>query len=129
LLFESDKYEKPFAEFLNKFAARHRRPSASFLKNCRREFEVTISAVYSAVGGKAFRPGGSLNAAVFDSVMVGVARRLDKGRIKKPSSLLTAYQRLLRKESYAAATSRATSDEASVTSRLREATNAFKNVE
>jgi len=126
---ESEKYEKPINEFLNKFSARHRKPSPQFLRTCRRRFTSTISVALHSLGEKAFRPVGSLNAAVFDSVMVGIAKRLEKGRIKKLPKVATAYEKLLTKKSYEAAISQATSDEANVATRLREAIGAFKNVE
>jgi hypothetical protein len=126
---ESEKYEKPVNEFLNGFVSRHRNPSKKFLDHASVEFTSVVALCLQALGEKAFRPAGSLNAAVFDSVTVGVARRLDKGKIKKPEMLAAAYERLLKKDTYLSAVTSATSDETNVTTRLNEATEAFVNVE
>ena len=81
-----------------------------------------------ALGARAFRTGASLNAAIFDAVMVGIARRLQKGPIRDPKALASAYERLLKNEQFISAYVRATSDEESVRSRLRIARKAFASV-
>jgi hypothetical protein len=126
---ESDKYQKPISEFLNLFVSRHRNPPPKFLEDAASEFTSTIALCLKAFGKRAFRPAGSLNAAVFDSVMVGIARRLDKGKIKKPERLAVAYEQLLKKETYLNAVTSATSDETNVIERLKVATDAFADVE
>src|SRR5436305_1289588 len=74
--FEGEKYERPMKEFLNKFAREHRKPTKEFLEASKKEFTNTIDVIFKSIGEKAFRPIGPINAAVFDSVTVGVARRL-----------------------------------------------------
>lgn len=129
LYLESDKYEKPINEFLNRFASRNRKPAQKFLQNCHGKFVSTIAVAFQSLGEKAFRPAGSLNAAVFDSIMVGMAKRLDKGRIEKPAKLAAAYEKLLTKEGYQTAITSATSDETNVQKRLSDAIEAFGSVE
>jgi hypothetical protein len=126
---ESQKYEKPVNEFLNGFVSRHRNPPKKFLDEAASEFKSVIAISLQAFGEKAFRPSGSLNAAVFDSVTVGIARRLDKGKIKKPAMVAAAYSQLLQNENFINATTSATSDESNVTARLNAATEAFADVE
>jgi hypothetical protein len=126
---ESDKYAKPVNEFLNGFVSRHRNPPQKFLEDATKEFTDVIAVSLAAFGEKAFRPSGSLNAAVFDSVTVAIAKRLDKGKIKKPEKLAAAYEHLLTNVNYQSATTSATSDEANVTTRLNAAIKAFANVE
>ncbi len=73
-----------------------------------------------------FRPGTQINAAVFDAVMVGMARRLEsRSGVPDPEATRGAYEGLLEREGFTAAYSRATADEASVETRLRLATEAF----
>ena len=60
--------------------------------------------------------------AIYDSVMVAIARRLDDGAISDPESLNSAYESLLSDESFRDATSRATADNAAVSARLDRAT-------
>ena len=114
LYLEKVKYKRPINEFLNKFASRRRNAPIKFLEVCRERFTSTIAVAFDALGAKAFRPIGTLNAAVFDSVMVGIAKRLEQGPIKKPSKLADAYAKLLDKQTYKDATSSATSDEKNV---------------
>jgi len=126
---ESDKYAKPVNEFLNSFVSRHRNPPQKFIDHATAEFTSVIAMSLTAFGEKAFRPVGSLNAAVFDSVTVGIAKRLDKGKIRKPEKLAAAYEQLLANDAYKNATTSATSDEANVTTRLDAAIKAFANIE
>jgi hypothetical protein len=129
LFHDSGRYEKPFAEFLNKYIERHRNPTSHEAATFRTLFENTISSVHAAIGTKAFRPVSSLNAAVYDSVMVGVAKRLSKKAIKSPNQLKKAYEKLLNSNKYIDLISRATSDEQNVSSRLKLAIEAFARVE
>ena len=80
------------------------------------------------LGARAFRPVRAINAAVFDSIAVGLARRLTRGPIKKPEALVEAHRKLAAEPRYVEATSRATSDEASVSDRLKLSTGAFAAV-
>ena len=81
--------------------------------------------MYENLGREAFRPTRSINAAVFDSVMVGLARRietssgLDKNRVKN------AYDDLLSNEKYLELISQSTSDEKNVSERFQMATENF----
>jgi uncharacterized protein with ParB-like and HNH nuclease domain len=125
---ECETYERPINEFLNKFASKHRNATTKFLDACRKSFSSTIDTVFKSIGAKAFRPVGTLNAAVFDSVMVGIARRLKKGPIEDQDELLEAYEALLVKKSYSEAILSATSDEKNVETRLKDATEAFEDV-
>ena len=127
--FEGEHYEKPVNEFLNKFLSRHRNPPEKFLNECREKFSSMIKTVFAVFGEKAFRPAGSLNAAVFDSVSVAIAKRLAKGKIKNPAKLKTAYDQLLVKKSFLSAVTSATSDEANVSTRMHDAHQAFDGVE
>ena len=91
-------------------------------------YVATISAAEKGLGVRAFRPKRSMNAAAFDSIAIGIARRLEKGPIEDFSGLRSAYDGLVNEEAYALATSRATADEASVSTRLTLATEAFDSV-
>ncbi|MFY9569964.1 MAG: DUF262 domain-containing protein, partial [Blastocatellia bacterium] len=81
LYFDHEHYQKPMVEYLNKFAMRHRFASTQFLEDAAAVFSTTIDVIWAAFGPEAFRPERSLNAAVFDSVMVGIAFRLRTGAI------------------------------------------------
>jgi hypothetical protein len=119
------RYQRPMAEFLNKFASEYRDPDAAFLEDCRSLFVETIDVVWAGIERKAFRLGRALNAAVFDSVMVGLARRIRNSGPVDPKQFAHAYEALLADPDYAQAVSRSTADEAFVSQRLRKATKYF----
>jgi len=121
-------YQRPMTEFLNKFANTHRNADTSFLRDCRLLFESTIDMAWDALGRKAFRPERALNAAVFDSVMVGLARRIHNHRAVDPTKFSEAYEKLLSDNGYVEATSRSTADETFVSLRLRKAAECFAEI-
>lgn len=123
LYFFPERYHRPMEEFLNLVTKTAHKHNQYFYKDCASIFSKTIEKIYSALGKKAFRPERSLNAAVFDSVMVGVAKRLSSGVDLKDSSLKAVYERMLADKKYIDAISQSTSDEANVEARLKYATN------
>lgn len=113
------KYERPMNVFLNNFMEFHRQLSVKPPEALRKTFNDTIDVVSSAIGTKAFRPVGTLNAAVFDSVMVAIAKRIDAGPIRELSTVLKQYQNLLEDVGYKDAYTRSTADEERVSSRMK----------
>lgn len=128
LFFESGRYVKPMADFLSKFMKRHaNKTDQKFLHEARWAFTHSIAAIHSAIGDRSFRLASALNAAVFDSVMVGVARRLEAGNPFGENELLGQYETLLKDDYYLAAVTKATSDEGSVKARIQLSIDFFKN--
>lgn len=125
---DADSYERPQVEFLSKFAAKNRNPKPEQLEAFRKVFGTTIKLISDALGRKAFRPERALNAAVFDSVMVGVARRLHRGSFPQPKQIKTAYRGLMKNKSYIKAVYGPTADKPFVEQRMRLAAAAFANV-
>jgi hypothetical protein len=125
---DSEKYRRPMTEFVNRFAGRHRALQSSTADLWSRVFRGAVDAFASALGRRAFRPEGPINAAVFDSMMVGMARRIEHGPVKDEAAVRTAYDRLLGDKRYGEAVSRSTADEKSVKTRLELATAAFVDV-
>ena len=126
--FEGDKYERPMKEFLNKFSQSHRKADDSFLKAAQDEFTQAIDVVFKSIGPKAFRPIGPINAAVFDSVMVGLARRLDSSTIQDSQRVKDAYYQLLEDQEYQSLISHSTSDENNVKIRIKKAADKFSEI-
>jgi hypothetical protein len=124
MLYWANRYERPMSEFLNKFAAKHRHIDEKTQEQWADTFGAVVHVIFSTLSGSAFRPERSLNAAVFDSIMVGIARRLQSSPIE-PSELKAAYDLVLVNPPYQHATSRATADNTSVEARLGAATAAF----
>jgi hypothetical protein len=125
LYHNADRYQRPMAEFLNKFASEYRGAGPVFLQECRSLFVETIELIWEGIERKAFRLGRALNAAVFDSVMVGLARRIRNHPGVDPKQFARVYEALLADPKYVQAVSRSTADEAFVSQRLDKATEYF----
>lgn len=128
LYFTFDKYKPPMKGFLNTYMGENRylkKPSKEELSNL---FNKTIETIHKSVGDKAFRPGKAINAAVFDAVMVGVAKRLSTGEIKDTVPIREKYKLLLENPGFTEAYKNHTSDEKIVKNRINLAIEAFKDV-
>lgn len=128
LHFYASKYERPMKDFLNRNMASNRSLSKHDGPELTALFEATVAAIHDTLGPRAFRLKNAINAAVLDSVMVGVASRLAHGPINSIEQFKQAYNGLLANGDYQGATGRATADEESVKTRLRLAKESFSKV-
>ncbi len=128
LYFHSGSYSRPMKDFLNRYMAANRKLERQPEPDLRGVFESTVREIRQGIGDRAFRPFGSVNAAVLDSVMYGVAARLSSGPIADKAALRKEYQELIKTPAYLDAITRATADEESVRARLDKATKAFAKV-
>ena len=124
---KAEAYQRPLADFLNKYAGKHRNPTYDFLDYRSQLFCAAIKVFSEFSQEKPFRPTSSINVAVFDSCMVGLARRLvsQQGREPDVRAAEDAYKLLLKDEEYSIAVSRSTADASFVQKRIRKATDAF----
>lgn len=123
---EPENYSRPVKSFLNHYLAKNQtRDPESDLGGL---FQETTRVINEYLGDRAFRPVRPLNAAVLDSIMVGVMRRLDEHLIEDGEAMLRAYQSLIRNKDYLDATTSSTAAEDSVSARLDLATEAFADV-
>ena len=61
-------------------------------------FETTIGVIDQALGDKAFKPKRALNAAIFDSMMIGIAKMIESGqKYDKKTITITVYNGTLSK--------------------------------
>lgn len=119
-------YQRPLSEFLNKYSGRNRNPTAPRLNAMRKLFQNTVDAFAKALPGRPFRLTTSLNVAVYDSCMVGLAKRIEgEKKPPEPKSIATAYAKLLKDASYIEAVSRSTADQLFVQRRVERAIQAF----
>ncbi|ESY90678.1 DUF262 domain-containing protein [Mesorhizobium sp. LNHC209A00] len=125
---DGDKYTRPMNGFLNKFSAAMNKVGKDELDRLSKVFQTTISKVNTAIGARAFRIIRSLNAAAFDSVMVGLAKRLDTGPAPTDNDVGAAYDKLIADDEFKQACERATADEENVRKRLALATAAFAGI-
>jgi hypothetical protein len=129
LYFEGEYYRSPMSRFLNHFMQTNMDLSSESERQFIALFNNTIHIIYESLGERAFKPHRTLNAAVFDAVMVGVARRLEQGEIKNTEALREIYDELINDEEFKKLVSSNTGGEASVRGRNYIATRAFQNVE
>ena len=127
--FNLDEYSVPMKNFLNTFSKSKRNSDKEFLARCEKIFKQMIDIAWDSLGKDAFRPSRIVNAAVFDSVGVGLAKRLERGRINDTGEVAKKYNELLKDEDYKEAISAVTSSDTSVNTRMTKAISAFSDVE
>lgn len=128
LLHAVDSYKRPMRVFLDDYLDSNKDiPDAAFNELAALLIK-TLDVFYDTLGDRAFRPEKALNAAVFDAMMVGCARRLQKGNVIKKDKIASAYSTLLADETFRRNYQRATADEESVKNRIKLATEAFAGV-
>lgn len=118
-------YSRPMSNFLNDFTDKMNKIDQSALEAMAEVFRETIALVDGAVNGRAFRPVRSFNTAVFDGVMVGLARRLERKPTPSLADIATAYDALLANKEFRRRWERATADEETVKQRMEIAERAF----
>jgi hypothetical protein len=128
LYFYAASYRRPMKEFLNRYMASNRDLQKQPEEDLRRIFETTVSTILRIIGVRAFRPKNAVNAAVLDSVMVGVASRQASGLTTSDESLKAAYAALLASSQFQDATTKATADEENVRKRVQLAKEFFAGV-
>lgn len=128
LYFYSTSYKKPMKSFLNRYMGNNRQFALQSKKQITKTFVDTIEVIYKAIGSNVFKPKRALKASVLDCVMVGVARRLEKGKISDLEALHKQYETLLTNSRFIDSTETSTSDEEKIRSRIALASKAFADV-
>ena len=124
----SHDYNRPMKDFLNRYMASNRNLERQPEAELQNVFRTTTSVLENALGRRAFRPKGVLNAAVVDSLMVGVASRVKHKSIENLDCFRGRYEWLIADENYLRAIETGTSDENNVETRMRLAKEAFAEV-
>ncbi len=122
-------YTRPMEEFLNVFTQTHRNPSEKWMQDTAELFKGTIEAFAGSLGKEAFRISGgrAVNAAVFDSMSVGLANRIRQSGVPEYEVIRDTHRHLVSSDNYLQAITQGTSDDRSVEDRLRIASSAFKD--
>ena len=128
LFYDEHSYARPMKGFLNSFMGKNKKLLKISSSHMRLSFENSIKTLYAAVGKKAFKPSKAFNAAMFDAVMIGLARRLQTRPLTDLAPLASRYSSLLSDAEFLRRILRATADEESVTGRIRMATEAFADL-
>ena len=127
LYFRSDKYAPSMKAFLNGFMKRNQNLELYPEDKIRPLFENTVRTILNKIGPKAFKPTRAVNAAVLDSLMIGIACRLEAGSIE--ADIRPKYDDLLGMEAFQSSTAARTSTAENVRTRIQLATEAFSDVE
>ena len=122
LHFSEQNYFRPLQEFLTKFVISNRTPEPDVLHRYQSTFTEVSDLWWEALGSQAFRRTVALNAAVFDSMFVGLARTISDYGPPDTEKIAVAYADLLKDEDYLRAIIQSTAEEASVTTRIEMAT-------
>jgi hypothetical protein len=128
LFFRADSYRRPLKAFLNAFMGENRYLRRYSAEHITITFGPTADLIDEVIGARAFRPRRTINAAVFDAVMVGLARRLAERPIANRPGVVAAYGALLANEEFVALTESSTTGEESVQRRLALASQYFSDV-
>jgi hypothetical protein len=125
---DGDSYQAPMVAFLNGYRGRNKELSDKDAAGMCERFRGAIDLVHQSIGARAFRPVRALKAAVFDSVMVGAAKRLEAGPVSDSRAFREAYAVLLGNQAFLDACGRGTAGAERVRTRLDEAKTAFASV-
>ena len=131
MYFNWEKYQSPLTKFLNTYMGSNRHLETRSEKELGLAFESTMETIHKHLGPNAFKPpqsNGRFTAAVFDSVAVGVAKRLERGDIQNAKALKSRYDSLFENEDYREATFAGTAHTAAAKQRLTIAIEAFVDV-
>ena len=128
LLYEGENYQAPMVTFLNSYMGKNKHLSDTAATAVSESFRSAVDLVRQSVVIRAFRPVRALNAAVFDSVMVGTAKRLEMGPVSDIQAFQDAYNVLLSNQDYLDACGRGTASRERVRARLQLAKTAFASV-
>ena len=127
LYFCSDEYQRPMKGFMNEFMSSNRNLDKYSRQSLKDLFEITIGTVLDKLGARAFKPTRAVNASLFDALMVGLGRRLEKGPIG--SNIARQFDKLLKDKEFRNVIDYRTSDVERVRIRIRLATEAFADAE
>jgi Protein of unknown function DUF262 len=128
LFYEGDNYQKPMVTFLNTYMGKNKNMADQDATAMSTSFTTAVDLLLQSVGKRSFRLVRALNAAVFDSVMVGTAKRLKDGPVTDLDVFRNAYDELLKDQAYIDACGRGTASGERVRTRLDLATTAFRSV-
>ena len=121
-------YTKPLKQFLNDYMEEHAEPEDRWLEEHRELFLRTVSCAARHLPRESFRPERNLNVAVTDAILIGLARRLERGEVNEPEQLGSAAMELSRQRDFREVTDRSTTEAASIESRIGQATQVFNSV-
>ncbi len=128
LYYNLSEYQKPLKSFLNGFMNSNRNLTKYKSEQLDSVIQSLIGYINQSLGNKAFRLGRGINAALFDSIMIGVSKRIEKGSLPDQAAFLTAYEELLKEDSFTILVKEGTSDENTVKKRIEISIDKFDSI-
>ena len=127
--YSGHNYARPMKNFLNRYMGKNRNLEHQSKDDLTEIFCKTVTFIKATAGENAFRPHGALNAAVLDSVMTGIARRIRRGPIQNCQDVKKRLRDLFSNEKYITAIKSGTSEEGKVKMRQQLALDAFASIQ
>jgi hypothetical protein len=128
LYYYIDSYARPMNHFLNVYMGNNRHFEVHSKRELTSLFQNTVETAANFIGTSAFKLERGVMSGIFDSVGVGIARRLRNGPITKADIFRAKYEALLGNGKYIEAVTRSTSDERNVHLRIELAIKAFADI-
>jgi hypothetical protein len=130
-LYFDEKYKPSMKEFINQYMKQNRNLKNQSKDQLIQVFIPAMEVIHTCLDQKAFRPQKVFVPTFFEAVMVGIARRLEKGEIHNHDELGERYNRLVNDKTFLAVSVkiRDLTNEHNVKERLRMATEAFADLE
>ena len=126
LYFKHAEYKKGLKHLLNSFMYKNKDLQKYDKASLTELFTNSISLIVDAKGTEAFRRGTAVNAALFDSMMIGVAKRLQDTEMSI-EECRQKYDELMADASYIENSTYSTADEKPLKERIRLAIEKFSN--
>jgi hypothetical protein len=128
LYFKHAEYKKGLKYFLNSFMHENQNLELYGEEYLTKLFTDSINVIVGAKGIDAFRRGSVVNAAIFDSVMIGVAKRIQESSLSI-EECREKYDLLMTNPSYVENSTNSTADEKLLKERIRLAIDMFSVVQ
>ncbi|MBW4572557.1 MAG: DUF262 domain-containing protein [Tolypothrix carrinoi HA7290-LM1] len=131
LYFEGNNYKPSLKNFLNNFMIKNRQ--FRYYSQAKREkaFIPTIEMIYKCIDNKAFKGEKGFVPTFFESIMVGVAKRLESGDLENLDEFKKRYKTLVSDKNFLAVSVkiRDLTNEHNLKERLRMATETFADLQ
>ena len=130
LFFNLDRYKNSMKNFLNDFMQEHQKINEIDMEEYKILFSDTAKFIYQLGGGNAFCDNGTTpKAAIVDSLMYGIAKRLqDNEQPPDEQKFIIARNYILKTPEYKDAINARTANIHQVKTRLRLSEDAFKSI-
>ena len=123
-----DNYKGNYKYFLNDFMSKNRNLEEHTKEELENMFISALTFIVDSLGPSAFKTGNQINAAIFDSVMIGVLERMKVNKTPDAGHFRHQYETLLANPSYKQFVESTTSGVTSVTGRITKAIEMFSGI-